>query len=138
MSETGRLLERWFAVWNSHELDRLRAMVTTDYVHHTMGGADLDIVGFDAGLRGLLTAFPDLRYEVVHVVEQSPFGAVALQAIGTHRASYLGIAATGRTVTFRGMYHCRVEDDRIAEDWDVFDLLTPALHLGATIAADRL
>jgi steroid delta-isomerase-like uncharacterized protein len=136
MSETTRMLERWFAVWNSHELDPMRSMVTPSYVHHTMGGAELDIAGFDAGLRGVLTAFPDLRYEVIHVVEQPPLAAVALQAIGTHRASYLGIAATGQTVTLRGMYHCRVEDDRIAEDWDVFDLLTPVLHLGATIAAD--
>jgi hypothetical protein len=34
-------------------------------------------------------------------------------------------------VQVRGVYHCRVADDRIAEDWDVFDLLTPYLRLQA-------
>ena len=137
MGEAGQLVERWIAVWNSHQLDPLRSMVTPDYVHHTMGGADLDIVGFDAGLRGVLSAFPDLRYDTIHVVETAAFAAVALRATGTHRASYLGISASGKQVTFRGMYHCRVDDGLIAEDWDVFDLLTPALHLGASVIPER-
>jgi steroid delta-isomerase-like uncharacterized protein len=133
MSDVGMLLVRWIAVWNSHELDRMKSMVSTDYVHHTMGGADLDITGFDAGFRGVLSAFPDLTYEIVHVVEQPPMAAVALRATGTHRSSYLGIPPSGDTITLRGMYHCRIEDLRIVEDWEVFDLLTPALRLGATI-----
>ena len=36
-------------------------------------------------------------------------------------------------MTFRGIYHCRVRDGLVVEDWDVFDLLTPALRIGATL-----
>jgi predicted ester cyclase len=59
--------------------------------------------------------------------------AAYLRSVGTHGGDYFGIPATGQRVTFRGIYHCRTAADRIVEDWDVFDLLTPLLWLGASI-----
>ena len=136
MSDVAQVLREWFDLWNEHALDRLADRVTPDYAHHAMGGADLDLAGFQAGFAMVLAAFPDLHYTVEHAFTDGDMGAAYLVADATHQGDYFGVAGTGRPVQFRGVYHCRVDGTGlIAEDWDVFDLLTPLLRLGASIVA---
>jgi predicted ester cyclase len=52
-----------------------------------------------------------------------------------HHGAFLDIAPTGILATFRGACHCRIEDQKIAEDWDVFDLLTQLMTLGGRVTA---
>jgi predicted ester cyclase len=39
----------------------------------------------------------------------------------THKGTFVGIPATGRTVTFGGIVIYRVAKERIAETWSVID-----------------
>ena len=130
---TAPVLRTWLDRWNTHDLDGLRDLADPGYVHHAMNGADLDLEGFLAGFRAVLGAFPDVAYRVEHVLTDGDLAAAFLVATATHGGSYLGIEPTGRRVEIRGAYHCRVRDGRIVEDWDVFDLLTPAFGLGAVV-----
>jgi steroid delta-isomerase-like uncharacterized protein len=124
----------WVDRWNEGDLDGLVDLAAADYVHHAMSGEDLDLDGFRRGLADVLASFPGIAYRVQHAAADGDLVALALVAEGTHAGDFLGVAPTGATVTFRGMYHCRVHEGRVAEDWDVFDLLVPLLRLGATIA----
>jgi predicted ester cyclase len=123
----------WVARWNPRGVAGLDQLAGPSYVHHAQHGGDLDLAGFKAGLLAVLAAFPDLVYEVGHTVSEGGLVAAYLRATGSQTGPYFGVQPAGATVTFTGIYHARVADERIAEDWDVFDLLTPLLRLGATI-----
>jgi len=123
----------WVARWTPEGVERLDELVGPGYVHLAMNGHDLDLAGFKAGLLAVLASFPDMVYRVRHVVAQDGMAAVYLGASGTHKGSYLGVAPTGEAADFTGAYHARVVGGQIVEDWDVFDLLTPVLRLGARI-----
>ena len=127
------MLTTWIGLWNDHAPQRFSDVVSTDYVHHAMTGRDLRLDGFRDGFRAVVEAFPDVTYRIDHLLSGGDLAAAYLTATGTHLGPYLGIPASGQVVTFRGMYHCRVLQDRIIEDWDVFDLLTPTLKLGGSI-----
>jgi predicted ester cyclase len=47
--------------------------------------------------------------------------AVRWTVAGTHIGSYLGLAATKRPVFVLGSTHWRIENNRIAAEWTVFD-----------------
>ena len=135
MTENEDLVRSWIDLWNEHAVDRLPRLVSPSYVRHAMTGRDLDIDGFCEGFRAVLAAFGGLSYRIEHLAASDDLVAVYLLATATHTGAFLGVAATGLPVTIRGAYHCRVLSGTIAEDWDVFDLLTPLLHLGAAITA---
>jgi predicted ester cyclase len=134
VSDGRDVLRSWFDLWNAHAPERLSEVVTPDYVHHTMGRQDLDLAGFQQGFRAVLEGFPDVIYTVEHSLVEGNMAAAYLRAEATHRGDYFGIPATGQRVTFTGIYHCRISAERIREDWDVFDLLTPLMRLGASIS----
>jgi predicted ester cyclase len=133
VSASESVARAWIALWNEHALDRLPELVAPGYVHHAMTGRDVGIDGFVEGLGDVVRAFPDISYDIDHVVAAADLAAVYLVATGTHEGDYFLIAPTGRRLTFRGTYHCRVADGRIVEDWDVFDLLSTLFTLGAGI-----
>ncbi|MDH3351481.1 MAG: ester cyclase [Gammaproteobacteria bacterium] len=47
--------------------------------------------------------------------------AVRWTVAGTHSADYLAVSATGRPVFVLGATHWRIENDRVATEWTVFD-----------------
>ncbi len=128
----------WIGLWNEHAVDRMHELAAPDYVHHAMTGRHVDLDGFLAGFSDIVAAFPDITYSVEHVVADGDRAAVYLVGTGTHGGDYFLIAPTGKKVTFRGTYHCRVSGGLIVEDWDVFDLLSTLFTLGAGIRAPNV
>jgi predicted ester cyclase len=55
---------------------------------------------------------------------------------GTHSGDFLGIPATGRTVSFAGIDIYRVEDGKLAEHWHVVDQLSMLIQLGVVTLPD--
>jgi predicted ester cyclase len=50
---------------------------------------------------------------------------------GTHVGDFLGIPPTGKAFTFRGIDMYRVRDGKIAEHWNVVDMLGFCQQVGA-------
>ncbi len=59
--------------------------------------------------------------------------ALYFTATGTHRGAFFGAPPTGNAVCFLGVYHCRIADGTIVEDWDVVDALPELHHLGLEV-----
>jgi predicted ester cyclase len=49
---------------------------------------------------------------------------------GTHRGEYMGIPATGKSVTYNEIFIARFAGSRIAETWGVVDVLSQMKQLG--------
>jgi len=129
------VLRAWVSAWTD-DRPGLRRLAADGFVSHSQNGADLDIDGLVHGIELVFTSFPDLQCEVVHVLEEGDLAAAYVVAMGTHLGPYLGLEATGERTAFRGTYHCRVDATagRVLEDWEIFDLLTPAMRLGLTLS----
>jgi len=95
---------------------------TPGYVLHLTdqdrGGHAL-IEGF---VRELRRAFADLRVEVEVLTGCGDRVAWQRTLQATHRASFQGFPASGRTIQWRDLLVSRFEDGRIAEEWAVSDL----------------
>jgi len=79
-------------------------------------------------------AFPDLHVTVEDVIAEGDRIAARNSVTGTHRGDYMGLAPTGRRVTYNEMFIVRFVDGRIAETWGVVDVFSQMKQLGVIAA----
>ena len=88
--------------------------------------------------RGFRTGFPDLRCSVNDVITEGSRVVCRWRMTGTHRGSFLGIAPTGKSVTFDGISEMRFHDGRLAEQWTMYDCLGLFHQLGVVPSIDEM
>lgn len=104
--------EDYLDVCNRHDLTGIRERLAPDVRRAHLGrGADAWI----DGLATLFRAFPDYQWKRIAVVAERDRLAAHLRARGTHRASFAGIAATGRHVNVAEFAFYRITGGRIVE-----------------------
>ena len=114
-------VHRFYQVYNDHDINLWEQAMSPTYVGHVNGQtiANRDIgKGF---VVAILNAFPDIRYTVDDSLQAGGRIAVRWSAAATHTGDLLGMAPTGKSVNIIGMTIFRVENDQIAELWDVWD-----------------
>jgi steroid delta-isomerase-like uncharacterized protein len=78
----------------------------------------------------LLGAFPDLHIHIEEMVAEDDRVAAHNVVTGTHQGTYMGVAGTGTTVTWREMFLFRFEAGRIVEIAGVVDVMSQMRQLG--------
>lgn len=139
MNEAERLVRKFFdEAINRGDLDAFDAVCSPDYVWH--GGSDPgqlgEVRGLDAfkeAVASFFRGFPDLKVTIEDAIGEGDRVAVRFQEVGTHQGEFVGIPATGRTVTFGGMGIYRVQDGLLAEEWFVDDSRAILEQLGAQL-----
>ena len=91
-------------------------------------GPGLD--GLKEILRGMRAAFPDMHWQVEEQVADGDRVATRFEWTGTHRADFLGVAATGRPVKVWGVVIDRVEGGKIKDTRILMDTLGLMMQLG--------
>jgi predicted ester cyclase len=109
---------RYNEVCNGHRFDELAAFVAVDVV---VNGERQGLDGYVAGLQAVVDAFPDYRWNLRHLLVESPWIAAHFVDTGTHRGTFRGVLPTGRPVTTQEFAMYRVENGRIAEVWVTAD-----------------
>ena len=105
-------------VCNAHDFRRLDEFVADDV---QVDGEPRGLDDYIAGLEAVVTAFPDYRWDLRHLVVNEPWVAAHFIDTGTHEGTFLGIAATGRSVTTQEFAFYRVHEGRIREVWVTAD-----------------
>jgi steroid delta-isomerase-like uncharacterized protein len=127
-----KVIERYFAAWSSGDLDAFDDLVAADYVNHSPSTPDPE--PGPAGLKPIAAAmregFPDLAYEIVHMVAEADLVAVHTLVTGTNTGELFGAPPTGLPIRVRQMQIERLRDGRIAEHWRVTDEAEMARQLG--------
>jgi steroid delta-isomerase-like uncharacterized protein len=123
MTDSNRdLAIRWFReVWNERRHETIDELFAADGVGHMEGG-DGTIADFKSARAGLLEAFPDFSVVVEDTVSEGDHVVVRWAATGTHQGRGLGIEATGRPVSFRGMTWLKFRNGKAVEGWDSWNL----------------
>jgi aspartyl-tRNA synthetase len=111
---------------NAHEFASLGEFVADDV---EVNGDQVGLARYVAGLEQVGKAFPDYRWDLRHLLVDSPWIAAHFADSGTHRGTFLGIDATGRRVSTQEFAFYRLDDDKIAEVWVTADDLELVDHL---------
>jgi steroid delta-isomerase-like uncharacterized protein len=85
--------------------------------------------GFGPVLEGYRKTFPDLQVTIDQVVVSDEYVTVRETFTGTQQGDFLGVAATGKPVTFRATDVHHIVDGKIAETWHLEDLFGAYLQL---------
>ncbi len=134
MSEVNKALCRRFfeQVWNHRNLAAIDELVAPNYVRH--GNAGPEFGTGPQSVRRLVdyyaASFPDVRFTVDDAIAEADKVAVRWTAQATHRGTFEGIPATGRSVAVSGITTVRVAGGKITESWESFDALGLLAQLG--------
>jgi steroid delta-isomerase-like uncharacterized protein len=121
------LLRRWFeVVWNERREDLMEEFAEPNVVAHGVSGPkDLTqgLEAFRVLYRKLRGAFPDVHFTVDEAIAERDVAAVRWTARMTHAGDDLGFPATQKRFEISGMTFARIENGKIAEAWDNWDML---------------
>lgn len=108
-SELADFYRRYNALCNEHDFDRLGEFVAEDV---RVDGEPRGLAAYAAGLREVIRAFPDYRWDLRHLLVDGDWIAAHFIDTGTHR---------GRTVSTQEFAFYRVQAGKIAEVWVTAD-----------------
>jgi predicted ester cyclase len=132
MTPAERAVRAVFDLFQTRDLERLRDLVTDDFVDHGLppGVVPPGPDGYIATLRWV-TDVMKIRYEVHDVVASGDLVAIRATAHGVHTSAHLGFPATGKPYAMPTMHLYRAEGDRLAEHWGVRDELSVLVQVWA-------
>lgn len=82
----------------------------------------------------LRTAFPDLHFEIHHMLAEGDLVAFHSTMTGTHRGPFQGILPTGTQISVAHMHFVRVVDGKTSDLWHVWDIAGLMRQLGTATA----
>lgn len=119
------IVRRWFdEVWNQHNLDTVKELLTEDSVCYTDEGP---IQGPDEFLRRqyipFMAAFPELRVNVEAAIADGNDVVVRWTAAGIHAGDGLGFPATHKKLDFRGISWIQLRDGKFLDGWQSSNII---------------
>ena len=125
-----RLIEE---LWNAGNPELAEQLYAPDYVRHGPH-AEPPIRG-SAALKQFaimyLAAVPDLHHEIEDQFAKEDSVVSRATAHGTHRGDMMGIAPTGKPISFSMFLQHRIADGKIVEEWVMYDLHGILQQVGA-------
>ena len=117
--------------YNRENLAAADDLYTTDYVGH-------DPAGFKAGsveqhkqfMAGLYAAFPDFHVDIDEMIAEGDKVVKRFTVRFTHQGEFMGVAPTGKAITFSGTDTYRIAGGKLAECWSNIDWLGFRQQLG--------
>jgi predicted ester cyclase len=124
------VVQRFYAeVFTQKKMAVLGEIFAKNFVVH-----DLDVGGelLGGGLPETLAAFPDVKATINQWVVEGDLVVAYTTYNGTHQGEFLGVAPTGKAVTWSIIDIFRVKDSKITELWhnvpneDILEQIQPA------------
>ena len=75
-------------------------------------------------------AFPDLHLTIEDLVAEGEKVVARDTVTGTHKGDYMGLAPTGKFISYPEIFICRFANGKIAETWGIVDVLSQLRQLG--------
>jgi len=120
-------------IWNQGKLAVIDELVAPTMIVHFPGFDTKGLEEYRQSFTLFRTAFPDLHSTIEHVVAEGDMVATRWVNQATHKGTYMGIAPTGRQVSWTSSSIYRIVDGKVAESWSDMDSLGLLQQLGATL-----
>jgi steroid delta-isomerase-like uncharacterized protein len=102
--------------------------------HHPAPDHEPTLAGFKQKVAYMCSLFPDLMEDLQDIVASDETVATRWVLTGSLQQEYMGIPASGQTITVEGMNFYRLKDGRVTDVWTQFDGLGMMQQLGAIAA----
>jgi steroid delta-isomerase-like uncharacterized protein len=126
------VLKRWFEAAARRDLDEITALaeeiIAEDHVAHFAGSEMRGRVALVEHLTASSSAFSGSRVVWEDMVAEGDRIASRTTWSLTHTGEFMGIPATGKTVTIPVLYVHRISDGKIREAWMDWDSLHTLLN----------
>ena len=130
--ENKALVRRFWEEVNKRNVGVVDELLDASFVFHRPAGQEVrGPEGVKQELSMLLTAFPDLHWTIEDMVAEGDKVAARTTITGTHQGEFMGIAATGKRVTWTEIYIPRIVGGKYVEAWEEFDQLGLMQQIGA-------
>ena len=118
------LVRRWFEeVLSKGNLAAVGEFITPTTVVHAPGVPDTKGPdGVKERITAVRTAFPDFHPTIEDMLGEGDKVAVRVTAHGTHKADYMGVAPTGKAMTWTVLTIFHLANGKIQEGWQISDL----------------
>lgn len=131
VQENKALIRKFESLINAQDLDTALTLFSPDYVDHTPD------IGLPPGIEGVrvfhamqFAAFPDRRSTSLDMIAEGDKVVHRLCGDFTHQGEFLGIAPTGKHITWSCIDIWRIADGKIAEHWVEADMMNLMQQLG--------
>ena len=112
-------------------MDALGDFLAEDIVdHNPPPNVEPGIAGIKVMFREFFAAFPDMSVQVDDLIAEGDKVVMRVTTTGTHQGDFMGIAATGKKVSFGEIHILRIADGKMAEHWGVEDQMGMMQQLG--------
>jgi predicted ester cyclase len=78
----------------------------------------------------LLRIYPDIHLTVDDVIAEGDKVVARNTVTGTHQGEFMGVAPTGKPVTYNEIFIFRFADGRVVETWGVVDVYAQMKQIG--------
>jgi steroid delta-isomerase-like uncharacterized protein len=106
--------QRYLECCNERRFDELGEYVAEDV---SVNGEMCGLEQYAAGVRAVVEAFPDYRWDLQQLLVDGNMLAARLTDTGTHTGTFLDVPATGQTISVQELAMYRLSNGRIVESW---------------------
>jgi steroid delta-isomerase-like uncharacterized protein len=78
----------------------------------------------------LLRIYPDIHLTVEDLIAEGDKVVGRTTVTGTHRGDFMGVAPTGKSITYNEMFIFRFDNGRVVETWGVVDVYAQMKQIG--------
>ena len=78
----------------------------------------------------LLRVYPDIHLTVEDLIAEGDKVVARNTVTATHQGEFMGVAPTGKSVTYNEMFIFRFADGRVVETWGVVDVYAQMKQIG--------
>ena len=123
-------IRSWMNAWSEGNLDAVEDIFASDYA---VNGNIVTPEGVKQAIIWLHSTFHNAVLSVEKMVAEADRVAVRWSLQGTHGGAFMGIPATGRSVTLSGINIYRLANGKIQENHESVDIHGLLRQLGATV-----
>ncbi|HTY46956.1 MAG TPA: ester cyclase [Methanomassiliicoccales archaeon] len=105
-------------------------LIVDNYAQHSILPVPQGRKGFKEFFASFGKSFPDAHFEVLDIFAEGEKVALRFKATMTHKGEFMGLAPTGRKVSFTGIDIFVVRRGKLVEHWDEVDQLGFLRQLG--------
>jgi steroid delta-isomerase-like uncharacterized protein len=120
----------WNGKWNERRVEILDELQTPDVQYH---GTSIQMNGLEEYKQVysvFASALHDTHVTIEEMIAEGDKVMTRIKGRGTHKGELMGIPPTGKTATWNQFTVFRLDDGKIAEEWEIFDELGMMQQLG--------
>jgi steroid delta-isomerase-like uncharacterized protein len=130
--DVSALMRRTYELINAGDINGFGDLLAADFVEHEVTpGLAPTKDGVKQFFTMYIAAFPDLQFTTDDILPSGDKGVARVTITGTNSGDFMGMPATGKSVSIQGIDIIRFGDDGLAhEHWGVVDVMAMMQQLG--------